>query len=124
MDATWRGSITNKPTARAGAAFLHPEYGAVQELNSEEAAVKQVGEQQIQNDLVEILSRLVGVEAAKIKASDRLREDLGLDSLQSMELLSRISDKYELNLEVEDVMDVKTVGDVVKELQRFMSAGK
>jgi acyl carrier protein len=85
--------------------------------------VKQIGEQQIQTDLVDILSRLVGVEASKIKPTDRLREDLGLDSLQSMELLSRISDKYELNLEVEDVMDVKTVGDVVKELLKVMDAG-
>jgi acyl carrier protein len=86
--------------------------------------VKQIGEQQIQADLVDILSRLVGVEAGKIKPTDRLREDLGLDSLQSMELLSRISDKYELNLEVEDVMDVKSVEDVVKELQKVMNAGK
>ena len=85
--------------------------------------MKQIGEQQIQTDLVDILSRLVGVEASKIKPTDRLREDLGLDSLQSMELLSRISDKYELNLEVEDVMDVKTVGDVVKELLKVMNAG-
>jgi acyl carrier protein len=89
-----------------------------------EKRMKQVNEQQIQADLIEILSKLTDVNAAQIKGTDRLREDLGLDSLQSMELLSRISDKYELDLEVEDVMDVQTVADVVSELHQFMETGK
>jgi len=85
--------------------------------------VKTDSEQQIRIDLLDILTKLAGVNPAQIKDSDRLREDLGLDSLQSMELLSRISDRYELDLEVEDVMDVQTVGDVVKELSNFMRSG-
>lgn len=79
---------------------------------------------QIRTDLLDILSKLAGLEVNQIKDDDRLREDLGLDSLQSMELLSRISDKYELDLEVEDVMDVETVGDVVKQLAEFLRSGK
>jgi acyl carrier protein len=86
--------------------------------------VSDITEEQIRTDLVEILSKLAGLEVDQIKNDDRLREDLGLDSLQSMELLSRISDKYELDLEVEDVMDVETVGDVVKQLAEFLRSGK
>jgi acyl carrier protein len=86
--------------------------------------VSEITEEQIRTDLVEILSKLAGLEVDQIKNDDRLREDLGLDSLQSMELLSRISDKYELDLEVEDVMDVETVGDVVKQLAEFLRSGK
>ncbi|NMB76614.1 MAG: acyl carrier protein [Myxococcales bacterium] len=82
-----------------------------------------VSAEQIRTDLLEILSQLAGVEASRIQDTDRLREDLGLDSLQSMELLSRVSDRYELDLEVEDVMDVQTVGDVVRELHKFMTQG-
>lgn len=82
-----------------------------------------VSADQIRADLLEILSQLAGVESSRIQDSDRLREDLGLDSLQSMELLSRVSDRYELDLEVEDVMDVQTVGDVVRELHKFMTQG-
>ena len=78
---------------------------------------------QVNKDLLEILSKLAGLDQDQIKTEDRLREDLGLDSLQSMELLSRISDKYELDLEVEDVMDVETVGDVVTHLVEFMRSG-
>lgn len=86
--------------------------------------MSEITEEQIRTDLVDILSKLAGLEVDQIKNDDRLREDLGLDSLQSMELLSRISDKYELDLEVEDVMDVETVGDVIKQLAQFLRSGK
>ena len=86
--------------------------------------MSKITEEQIRTDLLDILSKLAGLEVDQIKNDDRLREDLGLDSLQSMELLSRISDKYELDLEVEDVMDVETVGDVVKQLAEFLRSGK
>jgi acyl carrier protein len=86
--------------------------------------VSEITEEQIRTDLLDILSKLAGLEVDQIKNDDRLREDLGLDSLQSMELLSRISDKYELDLEVEDVMDVETVGDVVKQLAEFLRSGQ
>ena len=86
--------------------------------------MSEITEEQIRTDLLDILSKLAGLEVDQIKNDDRLREDLGLDSLQSMELLSRISDKYELDLEVEDVMDVETVGDVVKQLAEFLRSGK
>ncbi len=76
---------------------------------------------EIRHDLLEILSNLVDVDTSQVKDSDRLREDLGLDSLQSMELLSRICDLYELDIDIEDVMDVQTVGDVIKELEKFMT---
>jgi acyl carrier protein len=86
--------------------------------------LKTVSAEQIRKDLLDILSKLADIDPAQIKDSDRLREDLGLDSLQSMELLSRVSDRYELDLEVEDVMDVQTVGDVVRELHTFMLSGQ
>ena len=81
-----------------------------------------VNDDKIRTDLLQILAKLADLDTSEVKDQDRLREDLGLDSLQSMELLSRISDLYELDIEVEDVMDVQTVGDVVRELGQFVRA--
>lgn len=47
-----------------------------------------------------------------IESSDRLRDDLGLDSLHSMELLSEVSEKYQIDVDPENVQEVRTVGDV------------
>ncbi|MCU0692217.1 MAG: acyl carrier protein [Polyangiaceae bacterium] len=49
----------------------------------------------------------------EIRDGDRLREDIGLDSLHSMELLSAVTEKYEIDVDIEEVQEVKTVGDVV-----------
>ncbi len=56
-----------------------------------------------------------------MRATDRLRDDVGLDSLHSMELLSEITEKYELDLDPEQLSDVRTVGDVVALLSELVN---
>lgn len=48
-----------------------------------------------------------------ITTSTRLREDLALDSVASLELLSLIDDELALCLELEDVIGIDTVGGIV-----------
>ncbi|MBW2702739.1 MAG: acyl carrier protein [Deltaproteobacteria bacterium] len=79
-----------------------------------------ISNEKIRKDVLEILAKLIDINTSEVTDTDRLREDLGLDSLQSMELMSRISDQYELDLEVEDVMDVETLGEVVEHLGNFI----
>lgn len=43
----------------------------------------------------------------------RLREDLALDSVASMELLSMLDDSLGLELEMEDVLGIETVAGIV-----------
>lgn len=82
-----------------------------------------ITEEQLRADLVQIVSVLTNLRPTDVQDWQRLREDLGLDSLQSMELLSRISDKYMLALDMEDVMDLKTVGQMVSQLFLFVQNG-
>jgi acyl carrier protein len=50
-------------------------------------------------------------DPSSIKSTDRLREDLGMDSLGSLELLSTISEELKLDLEMEDAMGISTIDD-------------
>ena len=87
--------------------------------------MSEITKEQIRTDLVRIIGVLTKRKPTDMKDEQRLREDLGLDSLQSMELLFRISDKFMLDLEMEDVMDLQTVGQVVNRLFLFIQdAGK
>ena len=70
-------------------------------------------------ELILILAKMAEVAPATIALTDDLREDIGLDSLQSMELLSRISEKWDVDVEMEDMIDVKTVKDVVDFMERL-----
>ena len=74
----------------------------------------------IRKDIDDIIRRIRPDFKGTISDGDRLREDIGLDSLHAMELLSAVTEKYELDVDIEEVQEVKTVGDVVSFLQSSM----
>ncbi|MCB9734554.1 MAG: acyl carrier protein [Deltaproteobacteria bacterium] len=53
----------------------------------------------------------------------RLREDLALDSVASMELLSMLDESMGLELEMEDVLGIETVAGVVDLAASRLGAG-
>jgi acyl carrier protein len=77
--------------------------------------------QQIKQEVETIIRRIRPENKNEIRDSDRLREDLGLDSLHSMELLSAVTEKYEVDVDVEQLQDVRTVGDVVAFLSKLLA---
>ncbi len=84
--------------------------------------MSRISSEQIKSDVEAIVRRIRPELKGPVSASDRLREDLGLDSLHSMELLSSITEKYEVDVDVEQVQEVKTVGDVVAVLSKVLAA--
>lgn len=81
-------------------------------------------EASVEHRVVHIISQLVPVKPEAIKAEHRLREDLGMDSVASMELLSMLAEELELDVGVEDVADVHTVGATVALAQTFLEKKK
>jgi acyl carrier protein len=63
----------------------------------------------IQTALAEYLKR----DAATITPSHALRDDLGLDSMATIELLFRIEEAFDLQIPDEDLHRLVTVGDVI-----------
>jgi acyl carrier protein len=76
---------------------------------------------EFEETLYTTLSKLAGVPRGDIRPGDRLRDDLGLDSLKSMELLSRISERYDIDPDMEDVMAMETVEDVLAHLSKYIA---
>jgi acyl carrier protein len=60
-----------------------------------------------------ILSDLTAIPADQIKPEDRLREDLGLDSVGSMELLSMLAEEFDIEVEMEEAIQARSVGGVL-----------
>jgi acyl carrier protein len=63
------------------------------------------------NVTVKLIAEIAEAEVRTIRDNHRLREDLGLDSLQSLELLSSIGEALEIDLDVEEAMAIRTVSD-------------
>ncbi|MCG3173441.1 MAG: Acyl carrier protein [Myxococcota bacterium] len=68
-----------------------------------------------------LIAELAGVDAASIRNQDHLMQDLGLDSLQSMELLSRLSETYGVDPDMDEVMAAATVDAVISLIRDILA---
>ncbi len=72
--------------------------------------------QSIDQQVREFLEEELGVPQAEISATADLREDLGLDSLDLVELITVMEDKVGTRIDQDLLVDVRTVDDVSRVL--------
>lgn len=65
---------------------------------------------QVKESLADILS----CDAVKIELDTDLVRDLGVDSIDTVELIMAVEDTYDIKISDKDAEDLKTVGDVVE----------
>jgi len=73
--------------------------------------------------IIHAIAEILEIEPEGIQGESQLREDLGMDSLASLELLSTISREMNVDLEMEEAMDIATVNDACVFVERHLEAG-
>jgi len=76
----------------------------------------------IDQQVREFLEEELGVPQAEISATADLREDLGLDSLDLVELITVMEDKVGTRIDQDLLADVRTVDDVSRVLVSISAA--
>ena len=66
----------------------------------------------------EMLAEALNLPLNKVTPDAKIVEDLGADSLDVVELLSRLEDEFGVTIPDEDVENLKTVADVANELEK------
>ena len=61
-----------------------------------------------------VLAKYLAREADSIRLDHKLGDDLGLDSMATIEILYDVEDAFDLQIPDEDLNGMETVGDVVK----------
>ncbi len=61
----------------------------------------------------QVTAEVLGVEPEKITEQSRFVEDLGAESVQSLELVAAFEDAFNIEMEENAALQVKTVGDAV-----------
>ncbi len=65
----------------------------------------------------EIIINELGVEAEKVTAEASFVDDLGADSLDTVELVMAFEEEFGIDIPDEDAEQMRTVGDAVKYLK-------
>ena len=66
----------------------------------------------------EILIKQLKLKNTEITLSSKIKDDLGADSLDTLQLLMTLEDKYGITIPDEELMDFVTVGDIVNYLEK------
>src|SRR5262245_62983946 len=62
-------------------------------------------------------------DVSKIRPEDKLREDLGLDSLSTLELLFKLEEAFDMEIPNEDLPRLSTVQSVGDYIEERLAAG-
>ena len=71
----------------------------------------------------EIIVNELGVEAEKVTDDASFVEDLGADSLDTVELVMAFEEEFGIDIPDEDAEQLRTVGDAIKYLKENASEG-
>ncbi|HEY58531.1 MAG TPA: acyl carrier protein [Anaerolineae bacterium] len=73
-------------------------------------------------EVKEIIVDLLGVDESKVTPEARFREDLEADSLDLVELIMALEDKFGQEISDEDAQKITTVGEAVKYIEARMGS--
>ncbi len=72
-------------------------------------------------DLVEkvkdVTAEKLGIEKSKISRDSNFLEDLGADSLDTVELVMEMEEEFDIEIPDEDANELRTVNDVIEYLE-------
>lgn len=66
-----------------------------------------------------MLAAQLDIDVSKVTLESRIVDDLGADSLDVVELLMQLEDETGKNIPDEEVVKIKTVGDLVSALEKI-----
>lgn len=77
--------------------------------------------QPIRDQVFHTLGTHLNRDPERLHPEDHLRDDLGLDSLQTIELIYEVESAFDIQIPDEDFGQIQTIGDVVNYLTRRTS---
>lgn len=72
--------------------------------------------------IAEIIAQEFSVKADTITAATKLREDLNIDSLDAVELIMSLEEKFAIAISDSDATQLKTVGDIEQYIRTHKKA--
>jgi acyl carrier protein len=74
----------------------------------------------VQDRVVRVVARTLKIDPARITPESRLVEDLGAESMQSVELIAAFEEEFDVDMDEQGALGVKTVGKAVEFISRYL----
>lgn len=68
----------------------------------------------------EVVARTLKVDPARIADDARFVEDLGAESIQSVELIAVFEEEFDIEMDEETALAVKTVGKAIEFIEKML----
>jgi acyl carrier protein len=68
--------------------------------------------------VIELVSKQMGVNAQQITPQSSFVNDLGADSLDTVELIMEFEDAFDMNIPDEEAEKIQTVGDAIGYIEK------
>ena len=78
----------------------------------------------IDDRVIKIVSEILEVPVEKIEREHRFVEDLDAESIQSVELMAAFEEEFDIDIDEDKAMDVKTVGATVEFIESCIKEQK
>jgi acyl carrier protein len=78
-------------------------------------------ENSVRNRVFEVVATQLGVATDQFDEKSRIKEDLGADSLDAIELVMEFEEEFDIDVPDDDSEKVVTVGDAVNLIERLLA---
>jgi len=73
----------------------------------------------VEDRIKDVVARTLKIEVARITPESRFVEDLGAESIQSVELVAAFEEEFDIEMDDEEALEVKTVGKAVEFIEKL-----
>ena len=68
-----------------------------------------------------VVANILKVDASEIKLESRLVDDLGAESIQSMELVAAFEEEFDIEMDEDEALSVQSVGAAVDYISKVLA---
>jgi len=74
----------------------------------------------VEKRVKEVTARTLKVDVGRIAGDSRFVEDLGAESIQSVELVAAFEEEFDIEMDEEEALEVKTVGKAIEFIEKML----
>lgn len=74
----------------------------------------------VESRIKDVVVRTLKIDVGRIKDESRFVEDLGAESIQSVELVAAFEEEFDIEMDDEEALEVKTVGKAVEFISKLL----